>query len=119
MIPRLTNPHSLVENTQIVSRTALDEVEGEDEHPKPDLSLVDEFHRVMKRTLPALEEGRKKRRNFEIEEKTTIEELMRMYIGFLCCTVGCLFTMWVAFRLISHGPPIHISLEPKPVPYLK
>lgn len=84
MIPRSTNPHTLLENTRIVSRTALNEAEGEDEHPTPDLSLVDEFNRVMKRTLPpsiTLEEGGKKRRKLDIGENTTEEPLRACIIS--------------------------------------
>ncbi|KAJ3573119.1 hypothetical protein NP233_g2630 [Leucocoprinus birnbaumii] len=102
MIPRSVNPHIVLEQTQIVSRKDLEPKDEEYEFSQPDMSLLDEFNAVMKRTFPQydIEERPKKRRKGATgvekgEERISVDES-------------------ILFRLISRGPPVPVSLKPKP-----
>jgi hypothetical protein len=74
MIPRRANPHALFEKTQTVSRESL---YAEKEYVQPDAGRLDEYHSVMKRTLPHcdLEEPRKRRRKDEGEDMQALRML--------------------------------------------
>jgi hypothetical protein len=67
MIPRHANPHAVFEKTQIVSRESL---YAEKQYAQPDSNRLDEYHSVMKRTLPRfdLEEPRKRQKKEEVED---------------------------------------------------
>ncbi|KAF7773273.1 hypothetical protein Agabi119p4_5440 [Agaricus bisporus var. burnettii] len=95
MIPRYANPHAVFEKTQIVSRETLF---AEKEYAQPGSNELEEFHSAMKRTLPHfdLEEPRKRQRKDEVEDVQSLP-----------------------FRLVSNGPPVLVSLQPKPIPALR
>lgn len=111
MIPRYANPHAVFEKTQIVSRETLF---AEKEYAQPGSNELDEFHSVMKRTLPHfdLEEPRKRQRKDEVEDVQSL----RVYI---IENVRDDANVKTAFRLVSNGPPVLVSLQPKPIPALR
>jgi hypothetical protein len=68
MIPHFSNPYSLLEKTQTVSRKQLYETKEKDNCFIPDPSMVGELNELMKRTLPQsdMEKGEKKLGKFEL-----------------------------------------------------
>lgn len=120
MIPRFANPHAVLEKTQIVSREELSGEGGEGEYSEPDLSRVEEFNEVMKRTFAPfrLEEGGKKRRKVQVEEEESGTAAISIRMSDVAVLQSGTNGMPV-FRLVSNGPPMLISLQPKPEPHLK
>lgn len=84
MIPRFSNPHSLLQSTKVITRADLDaeDEENSKDFPKEDSKTIEQLHRLLGNSLPkwdASDIRSNKRR--KIEENVE-EEPVRMYLLF-------------------------------------